>query len=203
MQLLTLLPAFFLAMSYASAGHDPKLPSRHIGEWDDSASDILSCPINPAGIDILCGGELSSDRNGRMDYCYPKADECDIDDEYVFEYSQRLGYCVFTGYCGDQRAGSRYNSIGGEKPITDILDGNHPLCHQVQPPPPPPRPAPTFRGLWRTRANNQRQRWTTRNGLRRELYDPPSSPLGCVSSKSSAPPPPWPWQPVSFRSTGS
>ncbi|KAL9629927.1 MAG: hypothetical protein Q9204_005001 [Flavoplaca sp. TL-2023a] len=63
----------FLASLAAGLMVNPKEGKKNI-----SATDILACPSQPAAIDILCGGEGSSDTNGPMKRCYPRgAQHCD------------------------------------------------------------------------------------------------------------------------------
>ena len=77
MQLPMLSVIFVLLAALVHAqDSDPLVEPRYIGEYNESASDILVCPSQPKAIDILCGGILSSDRHGVMERCYPIGDDC-------------------------------------------------------------------------------------------------------------------------------
>lgn len=88
MQLLALFAPFLLALPVSCGSDYPQ----HIGEWNMSASDIFVCPDQPKAIDLLCGGTLSSDRNGPMRACYARDDKgCDPNSDELF---QECFFCI-------------------------------------------------------------------------------------------------------------
>lgn len=56
MQIQILSAIFFLVLT----------SSQHIGEFNETAADILVRPIQPKAIDILCAGKLSSERDNEL-----------------------------------------------------------------------------------------------------------------------------------------
>ncbi|KAI4217969.1 MAG: hypothetical protein LQ349_008930 [Xanthoria aureola] len=63
------------------------------GKKNIHASNILVCPKQPAAIDILCGGDGSSDRTGPMDKCYPRGAEHCKPSEVHEGRMMRCPYC--------------------------------------------------------------------------------------------------------------
>ncbi|KAL8753642.1 MAG: hypothetical protein Q9199_004909 [Rusavskia elegans] len=85
MQIQILSAIFFLALT----------SSQHIGEFNETAADILVRPKQPKAIDILCAGKLSSNRTGVMkDYSYAMVMGDVAGGESALYYARNIGcYC--------------------------------------------------------------------------------------------------------------